>query len=363
MSSASGALESVLFERSWASGRDLERARQYRASVQGLGAAASLIELRLVEPCRLARALAEVYSLPMQAHIDDHAPDVNLLFRVGVHYASKNRILPLGTDGERVLIATADPSNYQASDDLSVLLGMPAQLLVIPYDILAAALRRAADEGAGQANVGHEIIRLEELSLEFIARELEGARTSDTDADSAVVRRLVQALLWQGFEERANGIMVEPAERELVIYFRTHGISSPVLAAPASFKRAIIICLKEMAGLTGESVGIGHIRLCVAGRLIVATMNSTAVSFGDRLEVQLPDHDFQLLDVIDVCEDALRQATAGALKMERQCSCGRCLSPRLVKGAVFCKVCGARVIDSMAQFNGAESRGIVFPGK
>jgi uncharacterized Zn finger protein (UPF0148 family) len=51
------------------------------------------------------------------------------------------------------------------------------------------------------------------------------------------------------------------------------------------------------------------------------------------------------------------------LKLERQGSCGRCLSPLVVKGAVFCKVCGARVIDSMAQFNGAESRGIVFPGK
>jgi type IV pilus assembly protein PilB len=337
MPSASGALETILFERSWVSSHDLRRARQYRGSGQSL--AGSLIEIRVIEPKRLARALAEVYSLPVQAHLDDDALDVSLLSRIGAHYARKNRVLPLGTDGINVLIATADPSNYQPLDDLSTLFGMPVQLLVVPFDVLDRAIQRASQRTT-ERSVGRTIIRLEELPLETAASELDEARVVEIGADTPAVGRLVNALLWRALDERTKEILIEHVEGDLLVRFCADGTSHLVLSASRLPGEAITSCLKRMAGLSVEAVEVGYIRLCVAGRVIVLRMRAAADFCGERLMLQFPSRDSEFIDLIDRCEEALREVAADAPRVPMLALCGHCRTPLVVKDALFCKDCG-----------------------
>ncbi len=73
MARAHTALETILVKRFWISGHSLKWARQYRKPGQSL--ADSLIGIRVVEPRRLAYALAETFGLPFQTYLDESAID------------------------------------------------------------------------------------------------------------------------------------------------------------------------------------------------------------------------------------------------------------------------------------------------
>src|SRR5271154_7324810 len=97
--------------RGLASAQDLDKARQRKKPGQEL--ADVLVEMGALEPQRLARALAQEYRLPFQAHIDENSLDPKLVSKIPINHAKKKRLLPLsGVDGAGA-IAIADPANYE----------------------------------------------------------------------------------------------------------------------------------------------------------------------------------------------------------------------------------------------------------
>ena len=83
MATARKSFESILLDRSWVSEQDLERARQRKKPGQDL--ADVLVDMGALEPQRLARAIAQEYWLPFQAHVDEHAIDPALLGKVPIN--------------------------------------------------------------------------------------------------------------------------------------------------------------------------------------------------------------------------------------------------------------------------------------
>src|SRR5580658_1887011 len=115
MATARKRIEAILLDRSWVSPQDIDKARQRKKPGQEL--ADVLVEMGALEPQRLARALAQEYRLPFQAHIDEHALDPKLVAKIPINYAKKNRLLPISSTESEVTIAVADPSNYEPFDD------------------------------------------------------------------------------------------------------------------------------------------------------------------------------------------------------------------------------------------------------
>ena len=340
MASAHTALETILLKRCWISEQSLKRAREYRKPGQSL--ADSLIETRAVEPRRLGYALAEVSSVPFQTSLDEGAIDGPLLARIGVSYARKNRILPLGTDGATVAVAAADPSKYEPLDDLSVFVGMPVQPVIVPFDVLDSAILRAT----GRNTAAGLILNLEEQQLERAVSQIERMPLDLLNAGTPPVIRLIAALLWRAVNDRARGIQIESLERELLVRFSTDEALYDVISSPKCYEKALISRLKEMAGLRIVDEGLpqsGHIRLRIAGRVVVARISTMPGVFGEGIVLRLPDRCQELVDVIENCVDALRELAADTTGNP---FCWQCGEPIVVTSALFCKDCGAKLIDT-----------------
>src|SRR5437868_687324 len=108
MATAQRNFETILLDRSWVSAQDLEKARQRRKPGQEI--ADVLVDMGALEPQRLARALAQEYQLPFQAQIDEHIVQGELVAKVPINYAKKNRLLPMRLDGDAIAVAIADPA-------------------------------------------------------------------------------------------------------------------------------------------------------------------------------------------------------------------------------------------------------------
>jgi general secretion pathway protein E len=298
MATARKTFETILLDRSWVSPQDLEKARQRKQPGQEL--ADVLVDMGALEPQRLARALAQEYWLPFQAHIDEHALDSELVAKVPINYAKKNRLLPLSSDGSTVIVAVADPSNYEALDDLHVLFAKPIQPVVVPGEIMNEAINRAYDQ-ATTTTAQDLMIDLEEERLDVVANELaQEPRDLLESEDAAPIIKLVNGLLSQAVKDRASDIHVEVFERDLVVRFRVDGMLYDVLTPAKRFHAAITSRIKVMSGLNIAEKRLpqdGRIRVRVAGRDIDIRVSTIPTAFGERIVLRLLDRAQALVDV------------------------------------------------------------------
>jgi general secretion pathway protein E len=297
VATAHKSFESILLDRSWVSAQDLEKARQRKKPGQEL--AAALVEMGALEPQRLARALAQQYRLPFQAHIDEHTLDNSLVLKVPINYAKKNALLPLGSDTTGVTVAIADPANFEPLDDLRMLFGQPINAVVAPLEVINEAINRAYDQAT---STPHDLmIDLGEERLDVMASELaqEPKDLLESD-DAAPIIRLVNGLLSQAVKDRASDIHIEPFETDLVVRFRVDGMMYDVINPPKYVQSAITSRIKVMSGLNIAEKRLpqdGRIRLRIAGRDIDVRVSIIPTAFGERIVLRLLDQAQNLVDL------------------------------------------------------------------
>jgi general secretion pathway protein E len=298
MATARKTFEDILLDRSWVTAQDLEKARQRKKPGQEL--ADVLADMGAIEPQRLARALAQEYGLPFQAHIDPATLDNDLVARVPINYAKKNRLLPLGSDDGAVTVAIVDPANYEPLDDLHVLFGKAIQPVIAPAEVITEAINRAYDQAA--TTTAHDLmIDLDEEGLNSVASELASEPRDLLEADDAApIIKLVNGLLSQAVKDRASDIHVEVFESDLVVRFRVDGMLYDVLSPPKRFHAAIASRIKVMSGLNIAEKRLpqdGRIRLRIAGRDIDIRVSTIPTAFGERIVMRLLDRAQALVDI------------------------------------------------------------------
>src|SRR5215471_5890736 len=298
MATAQTSFETILLDRSWVSPQDLEKARQRRKPGQEI--ADVLVDMGALEPQRLARALAQEYQLPFLAQIDEQSVLGELIAKVPINYAKRNRLLPVKIDGSGVIVAIADPANYEALDDLHVLFAKPIHPVVVPAEVIAQAINHAYDQ-ASATSAQDLMIDLEEERLDLVASELASEPRDLLEADDAApIIKLVNGLLSQAVKDRASDIHIEVFEEELVVRFRVDGMLFDVLSPPKRFHPAISSRVKVMSGLNIAEKRLpqdGRIRVRIAGRDIDIRVSVIPTAFGERIVLRLLDRAQALVDV------------------------------------------------------------------
>ncbi len=300
MATARKSFESILLDKSWISQQDLDRARQRKKPGQELTDV--LVEMGALEPQRLARALAQEYRLPFEAHIDEKLLDLSLISRVPINYAKKNRLLPLAIHQGVVTIAMADPSNYEPIDDLHIMFGMPINTVVVPGQVLDDAINRAYDQAA-TTTAADLMIDLEDQGLDAVASEVANETQDLLESDDAApIIKLVNGILSQAVKDRASDIHIECFENELVVRFRVDGMLFDVISPPKRIQAAITSRIKVMSGLNIAEKRLpqdGRIRVRIAGRDIDIRVSTIPCAYGERSVLRLLDR-AQAVDNFDL---------------------------------------------------------------
>jgi general secretion pathway protein E len=300
MATARKSFESILLDRSWVSAQDLDKARQRKKPGQEL--ADVLVEMGALEPQRLARALAQEYRLPFQAHIDEHSLEPALVAKLPINYAKKNKLLPISSSDDGITVAVADPSNYEPLDDLRLLFNAQIQPVVAPSEVISEAINRIYDQAA--ATTAEDLmVDLGEERLDLVASEIANEPLDLLESDdSAPIIKLVNGILSQAVKDRASDIHVEVFESEMVVRFRVDGMLYDVLSPPKRLQPAITSRIKVMAGLNIAEKRLpqdGRIRLRIAGRDIDIRVSSIPTNFGERIVLRLLDR-AQAADVVNL---------------------------------------------------------------
>jgi general secretion pathway protein E len=266
-----------------------------------------LVKMRAVTEEDVLMALGRQLGIAFQADLKAADVDAELAALVPIGFAKQHRVLPLRREGDVAMVATSDPLDVGAQDDLrSQLMAEVQPVLVASQKILEVineVYGRTQDKGG---ELGAEGEGEDEGGSEELVDILE-------ITDEAPIIRWVNSLLFNAVKERASDIHIEPGEKEVMVRYRIDGELYESRRAARQFMPSIISRVKIMAGLNIAEKRLpqdGRIRRKIAGKDIdmrVATVPT--VKAGERITIRLLDRESVLHDLADIGfgDDHLRQ--------------------------------------------------------
>jgi general secretion pathway protein E len=210
-------------------------------------------------------------------------------------------------EGDYAMVATGDPLEVGAFDDLRMQLSLEVQPVLVPaqriLEVINDVYGRKADKGG---DLGKKEDEEDEGSSEELVDILE-------ITDEAPIIRWVNSLLFNAVKERASDIHIEPGEKEVLVRYRIDGELYETRRAARQFMPSIISRVKIMAGLNIAEKRLpqdGRIRRKIAGKDIdMRVATAPTVKAGERITIRLLDRESVLHDLADIGfgDDHLRQ--------------------------------------------------------
>jgi type IV pilus assembly protein PilB len=286
---------------------ELELAIDHQRRHRG-GLDASLVALGYLGERDVAAVLSRHYGVPSIALQRFRLPS-DILALVPAAAARKARIVPLDHAGGTLTIATSDPTNVVALDDLKFLTGSHIEAVFATGMAIVDALDRyypaamvpAADPMPPEAG---ELTVSDASSVQLLDDTEEGASENTTRGEEAPVITLVNLVLRSAVAKGASDIHIEPYDNDYRIRFRIDGILHHVMTPAASLRDAVTSRIKIMARLDIAEKRLpqdGRIKIRVrqegASREIDVRVSCLPTLFGEKIVMRLLDRSKLMLDM------------------------------------------------------------------
>ena len=262
-----------------------------------------LLRLQAVREEELSEALSYQLDLTWMPQLDPKLVDPALVQRVPIGFARLYRVLPIHWDDHQVLVATTDPLETAALDDLRLLLGSAVKPALTTQKAFLACLNQVYDQAAtARAESVMEDLSVGE-DLDQLANELEEPQDLLDATDEAPIIRLVNSVLFQAVKQRASDIHVEPFEKGVVIRYRIDGVLYPVLTLPKRLQNSMVSRLKIMAGSNIAEKRLpqdGRFGIRTAGRDVDIRVSVLPTSHGERVMLRLLEKETRLLILSEI---------------------------------------------------------------
>ncbi|MHC5023278.1 MAG: GspE/PulE family protein, partial [Planctomycetota bacterium] len=203
-----------------------------------------LVRLGFVRSVDVLEAIGQQFAMPI---VDLNTIEVkaDILETLPAKLVFKQRCVPIERANGTLRVATSDPFELTAFDELRLLTGMAIELVLADERDLAKFIR---------THYGVAGDTLDALAGDDISETMEvGAEAVDEieQAQEASVIKLVNDLLIEALKDRATDVHIEPYEDKLIIRYRIDGVMSQAGVPPTvnRFRNAIISRIKIMANM------------------------------------------------------------------------------------------------------------------
>jgi type IV pilus assembly protein PilB len=233
----------LLVQKALLSAEDLERAKA-EAKANGTRVGLALTQMGLIEESELAEAVSQKYGVP-SINLDEFEIDAEVVSLIPEDVAIKHTIMPVNRAGSTLIIATADPSNIFAIDDVKFLTGYNVEVVVSAEEAIRRAIDRYYSAGA---------ISLDEVMEGFDDEDVEAVGTESDEVDAkaaedAPVVKLVNLILTDAIKKNASDIHIEPYEKDFRVRYRIDGLLYEVMKPPRKLRNPLTARIKVMADL------------------------------------------------------------------------------------------------------------------
>ena len=205
--------------------------------------------------------------------------------------AQTRRVLPLHKRGNRLYVATSDPANLQALDEVRFKTNLVVEPVVVEDDKLGVAIAKLIE--ASGANL-REMAALEDIEVTLEDGAVQPAQADeDSEVEDAPVVRYIQKVLIDAITTGASDIHFEPYERYYRIRYRLDGILMEVAQPPLAIKDKVASRIKVISKLDISEKRVpqdGRMKLMLSkNKAIDFRVSTLPTLFGEKIVMRILD--------------------------------------------------------------------------
>jgi type II secretory ATPase GspE/PulE/Tfp pilus assembly ATPase PilB-like protein len=240
----------------------------------GLHVIDTLINEEVVSAADVYRTLASQNGMDFidLAHIN---PSHDLVSLLSPENARRYKTVPVSEHDGSVVLAVADPMDFEAFDSIGFLMKRPVEFVC-----------------ATPAQIADKLEILYPMGFEGSVSKLPEIKIGD-EVDDAPIIRMVSNLLVEAQNSKASDIHIEPMEKRLRIRFRIDGNLQEVQSPPKKLQGAIISRLKIMTGTMSIAEKRlpqdGRIQIKVGDKAVDLRVNSIPTVHGESIVMRILD--------------------------------------------------------------------------
>ncbi|MBN2027761.1 MAG: Flp pilus assembly complex ATPase component TadA [Actinobacteria bacterium] len=256
-----------------------------------------LIDMKMVSEGALTSILARQIGLKYVdlANLD---VDISATSLIDAEIARRYNLIPVGFNGDRLMVAMADPTNVFALDDIRIMTGMQIEPMVATKEDIVAAINRYCHSGS---------------DVDLSTEEIEGEKVEvgeEADADDAPIVKYVNLLISEGVNDRASDVHIEPMENDVRIRFRIDGVLHEIRRNPKQIHSGVVARIKVMADMNIAEKRVpqdGRASVDIRGKPIDIRVASLPTIHGEKVVMRILDKGASLmsLEELGFSEDVL----------------------------------------------------------
>ena len=205
--------------------------------------------------------------------------------------AQSRRVLPLHKRGNRLYVATSDPANLQALDEVRFKTNLVVEPVVVEDDKLAAAIAKLIEASGTTLK---EMAALEDIEVTLEDGSVQQTSADeDSEVEDAPVVRYIQKVLIDAITAGASDIHFEPYERYYRSRYRLDGILMEVAQPPLAIKDKVASRIKVISKLDISEKRVpqdGRMKLMLSkNRAIDFRVSTLPTLFGEKIVMRILD--------------------------------------------------------------------------
>ncbi len=270
---------------------DDQQLQQVRREQNGEGPLWTAVRLGYVREDAALRAIAEAIGIPY-LDTSETEPDVGLLADFPARFIHRDGLFPVRRDAQSLTIATSDPFDLYALDEVSAAMGLPISPVLTPRQEIATWIKRHL--GVGSETVEGLLGQSDDAPIQLLDDiETDGSELAELAQEASVIR-LVNEILLEAVAARASDVHIESQAHGLAIRYRVDGMLQlqPLPPEIHRFQAAILSRLKIMARLNIAEKRLpqdGRMKLRVANREVDVRVSVIPMLHGEGIVMRILD--------------------------------------------------------------------------
>ena len=244
----------------------------------------------VVSPSDLAHIMSSAFAAPL---LDLDAIDTQRLPKglLDPKICQTYRIVVLSKRNNRLIVATADPSDQDAAEKIKFTTQMSVDWVIAEYDKLTKLVEvsTATAAEAMESIIGDDF-EFDEVSAEMAS---ESAEAAVSEVEDAPVVKFLQKMLLDAFSMRASDLHFEPFEHTYRVRFRVDGELREIASPPVAIKDKLAARIKVISKLDISEKRVpqdGKMKLKIGpDRVIDFRVSTLPTMFGEKIVIRILD--------------------------------------------------------------------------
>ncbi len=210
-----------------------------------------LIEMKVIDEKVLVECLAEQFRRELVTAEDLATLDLEIVKVVPAETARQHTVIAVERNARRLVVATPDPLNFVALDDVRRVTGLDVDFKIGPQTAILEAIDRCyrsiSKQGVDEAL--RQDLGLNLVSFQPVGEDAVDLKQLRTQADDPPVVKLVNYVLSRAAADHASDIHVEAYEDKTQMRYRIDGLLYDLLEVPRHLHLAVVSRLKIISRL------------------------------------------------------------------------------------------------------------------